>query len=467
MGRECFYDMGILFLANSPETIECSRLMRPHQTSPVSAAISIIHRMAFVTGICFLSILFHATNSISAAPSFPEQPGTYPADDGKGLIVVGRGKIPDGLRQDRAQRLGVLIADKDARKRLAFHLYPEEMRKGGVSLSISGLETLWQGTAPNAPGMMQIVLRANPAAARLVPSNPLDVCLDVRTESFLPVFLERAPQLMKGGGLVFDNNGGWLALGVGLAPLSAQTETSIRAVARINAEKAMTEAVYGATLAVSEMHRQVHAQGPGAAILQDWASQQIREDIAGAFARSRIAGEWQTLDGFVAVAVVVARPEPAFEAGILEHADAMDEPKGLNLPEEWRQPVLSRPWLHRGGLGLCENGKNLWILVVEGGNVTGNPVHDRTQLPLMVETKARSAAVRYLSGFTMSARTVDQEDHFFDGIANRAKVSQKFHSLAKEEVLGAVSGMTKLGNWLSDDEKTQYFVFGIPLTQEQ
>lgn len=422
---------------------------------------------------------FRASAAEAAAPSaphrvteeaLPEAPGVYPAGDGNRLLVVGVGKITRQLQRPRAERLAVALAGRDARIRLARHLFPQEMDRGPTSLSLSGIRVLHQRVLPSDPWKMQVVLTVDPGEVHLAPYDPLQEYYEVNAAPFVAELLGEAPLLAEGGGRVFARENGWMVLGIGHAPLPDDpgwsAERAARTVARVQAEKALAAAVFGAEVTVTGQQREIVAEGPGGAALKEWAATRFSEEVHGALSHVLPAGEWKTLDGRLGVAVVAGSPtpEPFLQGeGAPEAEAARTPPPHFSVEADWREVILSRPWLFQGGLALYEREQSLWLLIAEGAPLSGKPSDDRLRLPVIIEAKARTGAVRFLSGATITGSDTESEQRLYDGVSNKEETSVIVAKIARENILGAVSGMKKIGEWTSEDGAIRYCLYEVRL----
>ena len=421
--------------------------------------------------LCFVSVS-------SAAERLPDTPGVYQSGDGR-LIVVGAGKITSQLRGDRAERLALALAGRDARARLARYLFPQETRSGSVFVSLSGSVVLHQGPMPADAEKMLVVLAVDPAKVSLAAYEPLQEHYEVRIAPFFSDILREDPSLAEGGGRILARDGGWLAIGVGYATLSPEAdragERAARTIARVHAEKAIAAAVFGAEVTLTESQLEIVAEGPGGAALKEWAATRFAEEVRGTLAHTLSAGEWRTLDGRLGLAMVTGCPEPV--SALYGTPGILDAPEGnasgatpdgksaeaipprFVVEEAWQQPLLSRPWLLQGGLALHEQDQALWLLVVEGRPLSGNPAEDRLQLPLLAQTQARNAAARFLSGATITSGETESEQRLFDSVGNKDETVLTLSEIAREDVSGVVDGMKTIGSWISTDRNIAYFAY--------
>ena len=422
-------------------------------------------------------------------------PGVYVQGDGQ-LLAVGQGRISQSMRQDRALRLAARLAERDAKTRLARHLLadaPPEQREQAHSLSLSGARTVFQEQR-NGHVVLGLLVRAD--AVKLVSASPLEECFDVRVSPQAAAVLRQSPQLVLGGGAVLpqqETPGGWLGIGVGLAPLPREADSALegqaRTVALANARSALTAAIYGRTVTVDAGSSEIVATGPGGDALRQWQKSTYTENVQGVLKGAALAGEWKTADDSLAVMVLAGRPELAL-TGVPEgnasdgasqggarlgsaggnaasHAPEQepDQRAQLAMAGDWGPVFAQRPWLHEGGASLYAEGGQAFVLVVEKGMLRGNPAIDNTQTPLLIETKARNAAVKYLAGVSSSARTVETEESLSQGPQGEETLRHALQTVAKENVLGVVQGMRKVGSWRDKENTALFLAFVVPLMQ--
>jgi len=428
-------------------------------------------------GLFFLCSVFIAAAAAMAAPpdwlmeeiqdqAKLETPGVYPLSQNR-LLAVGAGRVSTKLREDRALRHAGMLAENDAKRYLAQYLYADTLKREAprrYSVNIAGAVRVSQ---KNQAGQVIVALLVESPAVKLVPLPPLADCFDVRVAPLVEQLLEKNPMLAEGGGGIFPREEGWVALGVGFAALSADAEREARIVAVANARKALTEAVFGISISTQEKYEEIVAEGPGGALLREWAKTSTKETAQGLFQGAEQAGEWKTDDGHLGVAVVVGRPPVLLASGEAASAEAVNTDKlpNFSLEEEWQEAFLERPWMIDGGAGLQAHQGASYLLVVEGAPLKGDPTADRMQTPLLIDTKARNAAAKYLSGVQSDSLTVETEERSLtvQGAEEKAILRESLRKLTKESVLGVVQGMRKVGSWQSEDNKTLFQAYIIPL----
>jgi len=311
-----------------------------------------------------------------------------------------------------------------------------------------------------------VALLAEAKAVSLVPLSPLADSYDVRVAPLVEQLLEQNPMLADGGGGIFPQEQGWVAMGVGFAALpvatDANAEREARVVAAVNARKALTEAIFGFGISTQEHYQEIVAEGPGGAIFREWAKTSTRETVQGLFQGAEQAGEWKTDDGPLGVAVLVCWPPVRMKSAEAVNADRLPR---FNMEEEWQSAFLQRPWMIDGGAGLHVHKGTSYLLVVENAPLKGDPVADRMQTPLLIDTKARNAATRYISGVQSDSLTIASEERTLTvlGSEEKATLQNSLRQLSRESALGVVQGMRKVGSWHSEDGKTLFQAYIIPL----
>jgi hypothetical protein len=398
-------------------------------------------------------------------PAKLETAGVYPLSQNR-LLAVGAGRVTTQLREDRALRLAAILAENDAKTQLARHLFADTLQKESprrFSVNISNGVRVSQKTAGDK---VFVGILAEAKAVSLVPLSPLADYYDVRTAPLVEQLLEQNPMLTEGGGGIFPQDQGWVAMGVGLAALpaalDANAERETRIVAAVNARKALTEAIFGSTFSSQEQYQEIVAEGAGGALLRDWAKTTTKETVQGLFQSAEQAGEWKTDDAHLAVAVLVGVPPIRLESA--ESVDAATLSR-FNMEEEWQSAFLQRPWMIDGGAGLHVQNENSYLLVVDNALLKGDPVTDRMQTPLLIDVKARNAAAKYLSGVRSDSLTVETEEQTITvrGAEEKAALQSSLRKLTQENVLGVVQGMRKVGSWQTEDNATLFQAYIIPL----
>jgi len=401
-------------------------------------------------------------------PAKLETPGVYPLSQGR-LLAVGVGRVTTQLREDRALRLAGMLAENDAKAHLARHLFADTLQKEShrrFSVNISGGMRVSQIQVGDKVFVALLVAEAK--AVSLTPLSPLAGSYDVQVAPLVEQLLEQNPMLADGGGGVFPKEQGWVAMGVGFAALpassDAKAEREVRIVAAVNARKALTEAIFGFDISTQEQHQEIVAEGPGGVLLREWAKTATRETVQGLFRGAEQAGEWKTDDAHLGVAVLVGWPPIRLESAEVEAVNA-DKLPNFTMEEEWQSAFLQRPWMIGGGSGLHVHEGASYLLVVENAPLKGDPVADRMQTPLLIDTKARTAATRYISGVQSNSLTVAVEETTLtvQGAEEKATLQNSLRQLTKESALGVVRGMRKVGSWHSEDNSTLFQAYIIPL----
>lgn len=391
-------------------------------------------------------------------------PGVYSLSQGR-LLAVGAGRIAQSLRAERALRLAALRAENDAKLHLARHLFPNELKgQRRYTLALSGAQVAYSETRD---GAVVLGLITQAASARLVPLPPLAECYDVRIAPLASQLLEESPPLAEGGAAIFPQKAvpsGWVAVGVGFAALTTgddpAEEDKARILAAVDARRTLTEAIYGVTVSSSEKSSEILFSGPGGDLLRQWERNTVTENVRGLLQGAEIAGEWKTEDNHLAVLVLVGRPALQLVA---EAAISQDNLPQFTMEEPWIPAFLKRPWLLTGGAALHVLDEQPFLLIVEKGRLQGNPTADRIQLPVLMETKARNAAARYLGGVETQSRAVDTEERHLDSAKAKEVLKSSLQKLAQENVLGIVQAMRKVGSWHSQDGKELFVAYITPL----
>lgn len=390
-------------------------------------------------------------------------PGVYKLPQGD-VLAVGAGKITAQLSAARAKRLAGRLAERDARTRLGHFLFPEA--GNNFSISMKGAQVVQCAPAPDNAALMLAALLVKPTTVqRLAERDPLEDYFDVRAAPIVRKLLHKAPQLADGGGMIFDHDGGWSVLAVGYAALpdmpDADAMRKAATIARMEAGKALTEAVYGSTVVVKGQEKQIVAQGPGATRLQEWATSQVDEQVTGVFSRAEMVAQWESEDNHVAVALLVSRPEIAIPPLELDAIPARPLHR-LTMAPEWQARLLTRPWILSGGAALCPEKTNGWLLVVERATLKGDPVADRMQTPLLLETRARAQAAKYLEGVIADHKATDTDSlHITYDAGETVLARQISEKQLREGTLGMVQQMVKVGEWYSEDGKELFMAFAV------
>ena len=398
-------------------------------------------------------------------PAKLETPGAYPLSQNR-FLAVGAGRVTKQLREDRALRLAGTLAENDAKAHLARYLFADALRKEPnrrFSVNIAGGMRVSQVRTGDK---LIVAILAETRAVTLAPLSPLADCYDVRVAPLVERLLEQNPMLAEGGGAIFPQGQGWVAMGVGFAAprpsLDANAEREARTVAAVNARKELTEAIFGLSVGAQEQYQEIVAEGPGGAMLREWAKTTTKEEVRGLFQGAEQAGEWQTDDGHVGVAVLVGVPPIRLES---EETVSTDKLPNFTMEEEWQSAFLRRPWMIGGGVGLHAHKGAPYLLVVESAPLQGNPMMDKMRTPLLIETKARSAASRYLSGVQSDSLTVDTEEKTLSARGQEEKeiLRNSLRQVVKEGALGVVQGMRQVGSWHSEDNSALFLAYIIPL----
>lgn len=410
-----------------------------------------------------------------ANPASLHTPGVYPLSHGR-VLAVGAGRISSKLREDTAQRLARSMAERDAKARLARALFDKQIQAEAprqFTVQLHGAQPVFAEPSSVTAGTMVAGLVVPRENVTLVPM-PLQMAREVRVAPVVEQILASDPVLEDGGGRVFPQEQGFIALGVGFAALpeapSAKAEQATRTVATLAARAALTEAVFGVEVLAEQKTIDIVAQGPEGIVLRQWAKSKSKEEVAGAFKAAQQAGEWKTDDGHLAVVVLVAHPPVPLEGqSAIENAAHDKQSAFLSLPaiaveDAWQEAFAARPWLWGGGANLYEAQGKVFLLVVAAAPLQGNSTQDATTTPLVAETKARAAAVRYLSGITLEASTLEVEESLLQGVEMTESMQTSLRKLVGESTQGVVQGLRKVGTWKSIDGKLLYYAAVVPLS---
>ena len=432
----------------------------------------------FLLGLCLcLSLLvgqaLAAQLELTLTPEQLRTPGVYQVGDDN-LVSVGMGRIATSVGVARADRLAGEQALRHAKGQLARHLYKNEMGgPGKYSVSIGGARIVHR---EKHDGRIYIALLANPTQVALIPHNPLEDFQEVRIAPIVEELLTRAPNIADGGATVFDVADGWAGLGVGYAALPEKFDTESidksRIVARTAAHEALTAFIFGMRVNTLSTQQELYATGHGHETFNKWIKNSIREEVSGMLHSAQVAGEWVTTDHHIGVAVLIAQPAIDialdFDSGEVM-AQGSEEPAGYkehllyksDIALEWQSNLWLRPWVLSGGVTLCSHKGRLYTLAVESAQLKGNAAYDKIQLPTILDAKARSLITRYLIGFSTKSVASNAEEQYTD--LSKEVVVESLNKISREGVAGVVAGIQRLGSWYSEDEKTLFQAFIVPL----
>ena len=395
------------------------------------------------------------------------QPGVHKLGDGR-LLAVGEGRVPQSLREPRALRLAVMMANHDAKRRLGTFLFPEA--GDGVAIEMTGQQTVSEKHFDGSPARVYVgivVHGGNVRRVELSSDTAFQGLTRVDVHPLVKEELAAQPPLLAGGGQVFELDSGWLALGVGLAdikqPGDSASEREARKIARVNAVKNLSEAVFGAFVETEERDGSVFLILDDRESFKEWSRKQTKETVAGELSRVDDAGSW--LEGDSQIAVVVALGEPRLEwvgEDMAEAPDATD----LELEPDWLEAMFSRPQLWRGGAALVRVGDRPVALSIGGAKLKGDKVYDQTKAPFAAEIDAQRNLLKYFAGFSAKTVTVDGEElsSAFDGGAEAEKFVETMQKSSQEKTAGAVRKMEKVGSWKSVDGKMLYLAYALDIS---
>ena len=398
-------------------------------------------------------------------PAKLRTPGVYPLSQNR-LLAVGVGRVSKQLREDRARRLAAILSENDAKAHLARHLFGDAMRKEPNRRFTVNIVGAMKVSEVNAGDKVIVAILTETRAVTLAPLSPLADCYDVRVAPLVERLLEQDPMLAEGGGAIFPQGQGWVAMGVGFAALSArpdaEAERRARIVAAANARKELTEAIFGSSVSNQERYQEIVFAGPGGDKLREWVKTTKKEEVRGFFQGAEQAGVWQTDDEHVGVAVLIAAPPIRLAS---EEVVNVDKLPNFGMEEEWEKAFLQRPWMIGGGAGLAVHEGAAYLLVVESAPLQGDPRQDKTQTPVLIETKASSAVNRYLAGVQSDSLTVDTEERSLSalGTEEKATLRNSLRQVIREGGLGAVQGMRQVGSWRSEDNRVLFQAYVVPL----
>ena len=393
-------------------------------------------------------------------------PGVYPlgADS---LLVVGEGRVTKSLRETRALRLAQMLAERDALRRLGAHLHPDAPRL--ARLDVSGRQAVSEKHVDGGESRVYMGFVVSPSRVKLIMPAAAQVFAEFREVKVHPAVMEamaKAPLLADGGGRVFETEEGWLAIGVGYAAIdkggNSQDERQARKIARVNAAKELSEAVFGAWMQVVEKDGSAHMAGMDGERFREWSVKLTREQVTGELANVEEAGSWLTDDGELAVVSVLARP------ALIWDDDGSDEEQtvaDLEMDDDWREAFRRRPQWWHGGAGVARIDGALMAVAVGGAKLKGEPLYDRTRAPMAAELDARRNFLKYFSGFTSDTVTTDVEELMeeFAGDAKSARAVELFRKTAREDSGGLVKTMRKVASWKSGDGATLFSAYAITM----
>lgn len=403
-------------------------------------------------------------------PSQATTPGVYELKNGK-LLGVGSAKISSSMRESKAVHTAFDSAERDAKRRIAKRLFPEEFeRHKNLSIELSHAQRVFEHSNKGKTEVIVGVMVA-PNDVSVVPLFEESVILDAREVRVAPEFFRylEDPMLQLGDGRIFSHNDGWIALGVGVAALTGSDSIAERDAmkrARLDAGKQLSEAIFGSAFSVDELAGESQVERDGLIRIREWAKRRTRETIEGEFKNAVEVGHWFTEDDHIAVVMAVAAPPLQIKPVLLDDAeeDIPDFPD-WDVDPEWEYLLLSRPHLLRGGAVLYPDAGQLWAVGVGAAKLTGNSANDQINAPRAAEMDARRNLVRYLAGFSSKSSVDDIEEIGVFAAENGIESSAIIESLQKltqEKASGLVRNLRKGGSWKSEDRKLLYQVHVVP-----
>lgn len=394
-------------------------------------------------------------------------PGVHALGDGR-LLVVGEGRVSSTLGEARALRLARSLAESDARRRLAAHLFPGEGE--AVALEVSGQETVSEKHRDGASGRVFLGLVVDPTKVRRVRRTAAMVFAECRRLRLHPQVMEEMaalPTLLDGGGHIFESPDGWLAVGVGFAevktPGDSASERDARKIARVNAAKELSEVIFGAWMQVMEADGSEYAETGAGGHFLDWSIKHTRETVSGEFVNMEEAGSWLTDDGELAMVATLSDPRLAWDVsdGTLAAPAVAD----IEMGAEWQEVFYRRPQWWQGGSGVAAVQGRTVAVAVGAAKLKGDPAYDRIQAPMAAEMDARRNFLKYFNGFSTTTVTDDVEAvrEAFSDAGESTEVLDILRKTSAERAKGAVRTMEKVGVWKSEDGKILYAAFMLDL----
>lgn len=402
-------------------------------------------------------------------------PGAYPLDNGK-ILGVGRGRLHDSLRDKRAAGLALDTAEHDAKRHIARHLFPEVFKNHDqVSFEFRHVNRIYEKPASPDDQYTYVGVVANKEDVIRVPLADASVIQDATKVAVAPDMLAylEDPLLQLGGGRIFSYKNGWLVVGVGVAPLFGTDSVAERDAikrARIDAEKNVTETVFGSDFEVLEREAETASERDGIVNIRQWIQKGTRESVEGELKQVKEVGHWFTIDDHVALVVAISNPslDQSFIVVQPEIADDAEIPEYPEWDVEpyWEQVLLTHRHLLQGGAILHSGSSGIWIVGVGGARLNGNPANDQINAPRAAEIDARRNITKYLTGFALKSRVEAIEEITIAISGNDAKstvIADTIQKLTREKVAGMVVSMRKGGSWKSIDGKLLFQVHFMPI----
>lgn len=401
------------------------------------------------------------------------KPGVYTLKNGK-LLGVGQGTLNTSLRGSQGSRMALDSAEYDAKQRVARHLFPDDFSKyKTISVEMRHSQRVFEQTATNTNKIayVAIVVDADDVSAK--PLLDASVILDVKkvvVPQGMFSYLED-PLLQLGGGKIFSYKNGWLAVGIGLAPLFGKGSVAERDAmkrARLEAGKALTDTIFGSDFSVMEQEAESQIERDGIVQVWQWSNRRTRESIEGTLKQAAEVGYWFTDDDHIAIVVAVSNLplDPSLVSNTLQSDGDLDIPDypDWDVEPDWEYALFSHPRLLKGGAILYHDSGEWWAVGVGAAKLTGNPANDQMNAPRAAQLDAQRNIIKYLVGFSSKSNSESVEEIMIIMAGNGAESSSILESLQKitnERANGFIRNMRKGGSWKSLDKKLLYQVHAV------
>ena len=396
--------------------------------------------------------------------SILSKPGVYTLNSGD-VIGVGQGKISSAMRESQAVRHAMDSAERDAKQKIAKHLFPEQFKKySSVSITMSHSRRVFEDSdGQNA----YVAILVNAGDVSVFPQVAAEVILDSRNISLDQAYLSflEDPLLQIGGGRVYAYKDGWLAIGVGLAPLigsGSVAERDALRLAKLEAGKVLAESIFGSYVESLENTAQEQIERDGLIRMREWTSRRTRESIEGELRKASEIGYWLTNDDHVAVAMAISSvPLSVTAISNGSTSNVIPEYPDWEVEPPWEYVLLDNPRLLKGGVILYPEGTDMYAVAVGTAKLSGNVNNDRINAPRVAEMDARRQIIKYLVGFSVKGKTEAREEIELVMSENGFESSKVIESLSKmgqEKASGMVRGMQKTGSWKSEDRSLLFQV---------
>lgn len=402
------------------------------------------------------------------------KPGVYPLKDGY-LLGVGQAMLHSALRDSLTSRTALNLAERDAKRRIARHLYPEVFANHqNVSVNIRLAQRVHEQMSVNNAQVAYVAIVVNEKDVTVIPLPDTSVILDAK-KVFIPpemLYYLQDPLLQLGGGRVFSYEEGWIIIGVGVAPLFGDDSIAERDAmkrARIDAAKAITEAVFGSNFQMLEQEAENSLERDGVISIRKWSQRRTRESIEGELNNAVEVGYWLTDDEHIAVVMAASdiplnhstysmTEQTIEETGIADYPDWEVEP-------QWEYPLLAHPRLLKGGAIVYPNSETLWVVGVGAAKLTGNLANDRINAPRAAQMDASRHIIRYLVGFSSHSHIhniVEVEKIWDENGLESSSIIESLKKITKENATGMVRELRSIGTWKSQDCNLLYQAYVMP-----